>query len=293
MCLREKQKCARQAFTLVELTAVVGITAILASLLLLGVSAARESARKVQCSNNLKQIGLALHNYESNHKVLPRGVNANEAGPLVAILPFIDFGPLFDQIDFQRSMSSQEAIVLTKVPLFRCPSTEEQDRPRVDYGLNRGVTLAKNRLSPWYFEERVYPMLNGYSRGLTATPLFSEICPRIQRRRPGWILRFPSFQIDVQSDSEQFARECEQTIETRRESRLDNGFTWVGSGDANYYHILSPFGNSCDNNGAVQKSIFSTTSMHNAGCNLLYADGRVELTSPSIDLSLWKTLGSR
>ncbi len=293
MWLHEKQKCARQAFTLVELTAVVGITAILASLLLLGVSAARESARKVQCSNNLKQIGLALHNYESNHKVLPRGVNANEAGPLVAILPFVDQNAIYDQIDFGAPMSSNSLLHKTKIPLFRCPSTLAQDRARTDYGLNRGSTLAKIRNGPWSYEEKKYPTFSDFSRGSSMTALMAEICPSVSGAKPGAILPLGFHAMDSENDSRRFTEACERFQGAARVGGIDNGHYWFGMGTTNYFHLLPPLGHSCDNDNSIQRSLFSTDSMHSTGCNLLFADAHVDFVASSTNREVWQELGKR
>jgi len=105
-----------RAFTLVELLVVIAIIGVLIALLLPAVQAAREAARRAQCTNNLKQIGLALHNYEGSFKVYPPGrvgcdgvnLNAPECpdskqyvgtSGLVLILPFMELQPLYDEFD--------------------------------------------------------------------------------------------------------------------------------------------------------------------------------------------------
>ncbi len=104
----------RQAFTLVELLVVIAIIGILVGLLLPAVQAAREAARRMQCSNNLKQLGLAVHNYESAHRAFP----LTTTGPsrqtphlgngfyswMAMILPQIEQGPLYNSIRFEESM---------------------------------------------------------------------------------------------------------------------------------------------------------------------------------------------
>lgn len=104
----EVLRTSRMAFTLIELLVVIAIIAILIALLLPAVQQAREAARRSQCKNNLKQIGLALHNYHDTFKVLPFGKGASYTGvPAYArwsqhamILPYLDQAPLYTSLDF-------------------------------------------------------------------------------------------------------------------------------------------------------------------------------------------------
>jgi prepilin-type N-terminal cleavage/methylation domain-containing protein/prepilin-type processing-associated H-X9-DG protein len=154
----------RLGFTLIELLVVIAIIAILIALLLPAVQQAREAARRTQCKNNLKQMGLALHNYldvagqfppaKINSGMVPAGgTNAADlqAGILnttgwVLMLPYLEQGPLYNQYDFNScsSMSRQATpavtyiqggdeqrnnpVVRTRVPVFHCPSSEEEVR---------------------------------------------------------------------------------------------------------------------------------------------------------------------
>ncbi len=123
---------ARRGFTLVELLVVIAIIGILIALLLPAVQAAREAARRSQCTNNIKQVGLALHNYHDSFKSFPpRAVfGAGGTGPpqyqyhhtwLTAILPFMEQQPLYDSTDMGAPAWGQP-IVSTLVPTLLCPS---------------------------------------------------------------------------------------------------------------------------------------------------------------------------
>ena len=137
-----QQVIRKTAFTLIELLVVITIIGILISLLLPAVQAAREAARRVQCSNNLKQIGLALHNYHTSWDSFPPGNLNNTAGNcpgmgeptdsysthfgnwLIAILPHIEQSSLFDHYDLRYYNESPEnkTVRETSVSVYVCPS---------------------------------------------------------------------------------------------------------------------------------------------------------------------------
>lgn len=134
----------RKAFTLIELLVVIAIIALLVALLLPAVQQAREAARRTQCKNNLKQIGLALHNYHSTHSVFPPGFisiatsdfdpggSSNQAleetgpgwGTFAMILPFIEQKNLYQRINFNLPITdpANQAARSTKLGGYRCPS---------------------------------------------------------------------------------------------------------------------------------------------------------------------------
>jgi len=121
----------RRGFTLVELLVVIAIIGILVALLLPAVQAAREAARRSQCTNNLKQLGVALHNYHGAHNVLPRNINKivqytsplddrDKASYLVLLLPFMEEVTLYNMIDF-KSATHPNNQVINGIPLNQTP----------------------------------------------------------------------------------------------------------------------------------------------------------------------------
>lgn len=152
----------RNGFTLIELLVVIAIIAILVSLLLPAVQQAREAARRSSCKNNLKQLGLAMHNYHDVYRVFPPGwIGANAAGPHTGlgssdltgfangfawgamILPYIEESSLYDQLDFSLPLTApaNTSSIGVRVATFQCLSDPKPDTAAVTDSAGNSFTL--------------------------------------------------------------------------------------------------------------------------------------------------------
>ncbi len=175
----------RRGFTLIELLVVIAIIAILIALLLPAVQQAREAARRTQCKNNLKQLGLALHNYHDTFNLFPPGamnpgvhpqpglpysnncaVECRNTPWSLYLLPYMEQAPLYSQLNFSLPMSSAQrsgtgpstALVATNaalwanvdLPMFKCPSDVIYLDPLNNAGTNHYSVTNARRSSYWF-----------------------------------------------------------------------------------------------------------------------------------------------
>ncbi|VTU02669.1 Uncharacterized protein OS=Pirellula staleyi (strain ATCC 27377 / DSM 6068 / ICPB 4128) GN=Psta_0603 PE=4 SV=1: N_methyl_2: SBP_bac_10 [Gemmataceae bacterium] len=117
----------RRGFTLIELLVVIAIIAVLIGLLLPAVQKVREAAARAQCQNNLKQLGLALHNYHDPNGGLPSNIRPDATSTVrvrwaTYLLPYMEQGPLFSQVSLTTNWHAQPTVFGTRLKGFECPS---------------------------------------------------------------------------------------------------------------------------------------------------------------------------
>lgn len=156
-----RSRIARRGFTLIELLVVIAIIAILIALLLPAVQQAREAARRTQCRNNLKQIGLAMHNYLDVYSQFPPSACYPTAavGPAKSwsahayILPFLEQANLQDLIDWNLDYEEQGVVTETRVPTYLCPN-EIRDEARADGSLKQYPLNYAFNMGTWFVYDR-------------------------------------------------------------------------------------------------------------------------------------------
>jgi prepilin-type N-terminal cleavage/methylation domain-containing protein len=281
-----------RAFTLVELLVVIAIIGILVALLLPAVQAARASARRTQCVSQVKQMGLALHNYASTKKdVFPYGTNGSgQPGLFGHLLPYLEEQALYDEIQFTNTdWNSMQPARFKEVSVFVCPEWPHQ---RVYY----------NMPTPHMIGAITTYQGNGgvYFRGVKFTPVPTE-GPLPKNGMFGW--DFPRKLREVEHGlSKTFAiMEFVQIdiIAGQYSDPPGNVRGWIMGGNGGSistyaFKVLANPPNLPINRAAdgVPFNHLPMGSYHVGGIHALYGDGRVDFVADDINFDLYQSMGT-
>lgn len=265
-----RNRRSRRGFTLIELMVVIAIIGMLVALLLPAVQNARESARRAQCKNQMHQLGLALHSFESSHRSLPAGndaTNLNGHSWCTQILPFLDQAVLYNRYNWTKPWNDTSGVpgmtnydvTQTTLPLFLCPSEPSPDPGESDYGGNLGTVGTGMRVGFNYgdgWESGALTYINTSVPTMRSRPVtFGEFSDGLSQT-------FLVFEVD---------------------GRETNGAHW-GNG-TNCLGIEYPV-----NLRGLGETI---SSYHPQGGHALFGDGHVVFVSESADLTVLEYLATR
>jgi prepilin-type N-terminal cleavage/methylation domain-containing protein/prepilin-type processing-associated H-X9-DG protein len=295
---------AKSGFTLIELLVVIAIIAILIGLLLPAVQKVREAAARAKCSNNLKQIGLAVHNYHSTHGRLPPGGDARGFSAHAILLPYLEQDNLHKLINFNvPPLDPANATPTgTTIPGFLCPSDPQSQVPAGQGGNNYVWTYGSDILfrsntgsGPFVFLGTAFK-LTDITDGTSNTAAFCE-------RRKG---DFNNGTLTLTTDlfnaagagspttADQADAMCNAftPLDPSTQFRSDYGAYWIQAlHPTMYQHVGLPNAKGCA--FPPSNCSMSANSAHSNGVNLLLCDGSVRFVNSGISMPTWRALGTR
>ncbi|MCA9038002.1 MAG: DUF1559 domain-containing protein [Planctomycetaceae bacterium] len=295
----------RRGFSIQELLVSIAIIAILLALILPAVQQARQAAHRAHCASNLRQLGVALHNYHDRYNLFPPG-NINGISMFARILPDIEQTAIFSRIDFQDYDSPVNSDVRnTPIPLLHCPMDGVSvNTNKTNYVGNCGTGVQSNGQflgmfgpidgfggQPIAAAEIVDGLSNtvAYSESLVST----DASPDEQREAPFRVVwRFGGAK---DADLEDFLSACDALPTTADLSSIDRGRDWLSGNGAYtlYNHSQTPNRKSCSFQDSILFGSYVANSLHTGGVNIGLADGSVRFVGNDIDKDIWRASATR
>lgn len=258
---------SERGFTLVELLVVIAIIGTLISLLLPAVQAAREAARRMQCANNLKQLGLAMQAYEGFYKQLPPGyVSNSHLSPAPAdrdptswdaspgwgwgahILDFIEASNIANAVDKSEPFwaSKYASLILTSIPTFICPSSSGAIEPFViadetgnPLGLGGGqIQVARSHYVASHGQESCWGDCGGSASQVVFADIYSQAKKTVMHNRNVSLIADGPFYRNSKTRLKEVTDGLANTIFLGEHSSLLSGKTWVGVAPGAFTHPL-------------------------------------------------------